>query len=58
MKFQGTPEEIEQAKVWWEEQTKRVDKKYKKDKLEKGKNEILKCKNYTESLKTLGIFLF
>ena len=37
MKFQGTPEEIEQAKVWWAEQTKRVDRKYKKDKLEKGK---------------------
>ncbi len=25
MKLQGTPEEIEDAKVWWAEQKKRID---------------------------------
>lgn len=32
MKLQGTPEEIEQAKVWWAEQKKRVDDEYKEAK--------------------------
>lgn len=32
MKLQGTPEEIEQAKVWWTEQKKRVDDEYKEAK--------------------------
>ena len=37
MKLQGTPEEIEQAKVWWAEQKKRVDDEYKEAK-KKDKN--------------------
>ena len=32
MKLQGTPEEIEDAKVWWAEQKKRIDKEYKEAK--------------------------
>lgn len=32
MKLQGTPEEIERAKVWWAEQKKRVDDEYKEAK--------------------------
>ncbi len=32
MKLQGTPEEIEDAKVWWTEQKKRIDKEYKEAK--------------------------